>query len=142
MGSGALIFNPKGELLIVKPSYKNHWSIPGGVVDKNESPRKACLREVKEEVGIRLRRCTFALVDYGKAAGVKSENLQFIFWGGKLTKREIAQIKIDQVEIENFQFVKIKKAFLLVNPHLKKRMQYAVREINKGGIYLENGIKK
>lgn len=48
MGVGALFLNDKNEILIVKPSYKDHWSVPGGVVDENESPRQACIREVKK----------------------------------------------------------------------------------------------
>jgi len=29
---------------------KDHWSIPGGAVDDNESPKQACAREIKDEV--------------------------------------------------------------------------------------------
>ena len=44
MAAGALIFNNQEEILFVKPGYKDHWSIPGGVIEKNESPKAACLR--------------------------------------------------------------------------------------------------
>jgi 8-oxo-dGTP diphosphatase len=33
MASGALYFNNRGELLIVKPTYRAAWLIPGGVVE-------------------------------------------------------------------------------------------------------------
>jgi len=33
MGSGALFFDSAGRILIVKPSYKDVWEIPGGVVE-------------------------------------------------------------------------------------------------------------
>lgn len=33
IAAGVLFFDNKGELLIVKPSYKNHWSVPGGVIE-------------------------------------------------------------------------------------------------------------
>ncbi len=59
MASGVIFFNEAGEILIVKPSYKDHWSVPGGVIDKDESPRDAALREVKEEVGLDLKSCVF-----------------------------------------------------------------------------------
>lgn len=39
MACGVLIFNEKNELLIVKNSYKDYWSIPGGVIEENESPQ-------------------------------------------------------------------------------------------------------
>ena len=34
MGVGALFLSGKNDLLIVKPNYKDHWSIPGGVVEE------------------------------------------------------------------------------------------------------------
>jgi len=33
MGSGTLFFDSAGRILIVKPSYKDVWEIPGGVVE-------------------------------------------------------------------------------------------------------------
>ena len=49
-----LIENEQGELLIVKAGYKDHWSLPGGIVDAGESPLEAAVREVKEEVDIQV----------------------------------------------------------------------------------------
>src|SRR5438445_11922386 len=43
------------ELLMIlrkNPPFANHWSLPGGGVLKNETIRDACIREVKEEVGV------------------------------------------------------------------------------------------
>jgi len=37
----------------VRPDYKPHWEIPGGYVEPGEIPAEACMREVKEEFGIR-----------------------------------------------------------------------------------------
>ncbi|GAB4532071.1 MAG: hypothetical protein Tsb0014_16140 [Pleurocapsa sp.] len=44
MGAGCLLFNTEGKILIVKPTYKDAWNLPGGVVEANESPRNACIR--------------------------------------------------------------------------------------------------
>jgi 8-oxo-dGTP pyrophosphatase MutT (NUDIX family) len=53
--AGGIIFNEKGQLLIVKPTYHNRgWLIPGGVIEENESPSLACIREIKEEIGLDL----------------------------------------------------------------------------------------
>lgn len=37
MAVAALFFNERGEILILKPSYKEDWILPGGVVELNES---------------------------------------------------------------------------------------------------------
>ena len=54
MGSGALFLNEQGLLLLVNPTYKPQWEIPGGLVELNESPHTACIREVKEEIGLKI----------------------------------------------------------------------------------------
>ena len=51
--SGALIFDQRGRLLIANPTYKAHWTIPGGIMEADgETPWEACRREVREEVGL------------------------------------------------------------------------------------------
>ncbi|HEX8974548.1 MAG TPA: NUDIX domain-containing protein [Patescibacteria group bacterium] len=57
VGCGALIFNSKKEVLLMKRgrNAKNQvgwWSQPGGAVDFNEKAIVATKREIKEELGI------------------------------------------------------------------------------------------
>jgi len=142
IGAGALILNEQDEVLIVKQSYKDYWSIAGGVVDEGESPRVACIREVKEELGVELKNADFICLDYTNVIenGEKREHLQFIFFGGKLSKEEIAKIKIDNEEIIDFKFVSIKEAFLLLGEKLRKRLPKALAALNNNlPVYLENG---
>lgn len=44
----------RGRLLIIKNSYKRSYCMPGGMIDKQESPEQAAVRELREEVGIRV----------------------------------------------------------------------------------------
>jgi 8-oxo-dGTP pyrophosphatase MutT (NUDIX family) len=49
-----------GKLLLQKTSYSSqHWSLPGGGIDKNELPVLAAQRELAEEAGIKLDRVQF-----------------------------------------------------------------------------------
>lgn len=43
-----------GRLLLVHDSFKNAWTIPGGVVDADEDPKTAAVREAWEEAGMRV----------------------------------------------------------------------------------------
>ena len=53
VSAGALIYDRDGRLLILKPTYKSGWTIPGGVMEADgESPWEACQREVREETGL------------------------------------------------------------------------------------------
>lgn len=48
------IISDKQRILMVKARYKDEWTFPGGVIDPNESPLAAALREVHEETGLEL----------------------------------------------------------------------------------------
>lgn len=51
-GVRALIFNPRGEVLLQKQTVFGSWSLPHGCVDVGESVLDALKREVKEETGL------------------------------------------------------------------------------------------
>jgi len=112
VSSAALIFNSKDELLIVKPSYKDHWSLPGGISEKGETPWQTCLREVKEEIGITVSgKKDLACVSYSvfELSGEKREYIQFVFYWGVLPDKELRGIKVDGQEIINHKFVELGK---------------------------------
>jgi 8-oxo-dGTP pyrophosphatase MutT (NUDIX family) len=44
-----------GELLLVETSYRRSWGLPGGGIGRGETPRQAAVRELAEEVGLRVR---------------------------------------------------------------------------------------
>ena len=50
---GLMLFNPQGRIFVARridmPS--EAWQMPQGGIDKNEDPRRAALRELKEEIG-------------------------------------------------------------------------------------------
>ena len=50
---GLMLFNPAGRIFVARridmPS--EAWQMPQGGIDKKEKPRKAALRELKEEIG-------------------------------------------------------------------------------------------
>jgi ADP-ribose pyrophosphatase YjhB (NUDIX family) len=48
--AGGIVYNAKGELLLIKRQGK--WDLPKGKKDKGENEEQAALREVKEECGI------------------------------------------------------------------------------------------
>lgn len=140
IGAGVLLLNRRGELLIVKPTYKNHWSVPGGVVDENESPREAVIRETKEETGLKLSRCRLLSVDYKSADGFKGDGLQFVFYGGTLSPSQIKHIKLPAAELSEYRFLPVKEACRLVSSKLGRRILKSLGGALKRGkiLYLED----
>lgn len=138
MGAGALFFNERNELLILKQSYNDLWSIPGGIVDDHESPLQAVLREIKEEIGLTVQDVEFLGVNYVGHTLDRSENVQFIFYGGILDSHQISSIQIDNDEIVDFKFLPLKEALSLVNERLKIRIPKCIEMIGrKTGVYFE-----
>lgn len=55
-GAVGLVFSPEGKVLLVEHILhpRHPWGPPGGWVDANETPAESAIREVYEEVGLRV----------------------------------------------------------------------------------------
>ncbi|MEU8110709.1 NUDIX hydrolase [Micromonospora sp. NPDC048947] len=67
--AAAFITDPAGNVLLVKPTYRDHWAFPGGYVDEGEYPHDACAREIREELGISVVVSDLLVVDWAPPAG-------------------------------------------------------------------------
>lgn len=54
VGAVALVTDGEGRLLLVRPTYRPGWLPPGGFLGRHEVPREALVREVWEELGLRM----------------------------------------------------------------------------------------
>lgn len=104
--AGALIRDGAGNVLIVKPSYRDHWTLPGGICEFGEPPQAGCAREVAEEIGLNLPVGRLLSVDwqppqpvYGAAA---RPAVYFIFDCGTL--RALSGVRLQADELDDCQF--------------------------------------
>ncbi|WFE40084.1 NUDIX hydrolase [Micromonospora sp. WMMD998] len=67
--AAALITDPAGRVLLVKPTYRDHWAFPGGYVEEGEFPHDACGREVREELGLAVPVRELLVVDWAPPSG-------------------------------------------------------------------------
>ncbi|GHE98068.1 hypothetical protein GCM10018785_72940 [Streptomyces longispororuber] len=64
IGAVGIIRDYEGRVLLVDPSYKHGWILPGGGAHQGECPHAAVTREVREEVGLELYPRRLLVVDY------------------------------------------------------------------------------
>jgi 8-oxo-dGTP diphosphatase len=139
MGAGCLFFDEEGRVMLVKPTYKPTWEIPGGAVERNESPKQCCHREVLEELKLDRTIGDLLVVDYNMESGEKTESLMFIFHGGTLTVSDAESIQLNPDELSEFRFFNIETLPNDMVDILRNRVQMAVQQSTKGhGVYLEN----
>lgn len=138
MGAGALFLDEQGRLLLVNPTYKPQWEIPGGIVEQNESPRQACRREVYEEIGLTKSIERLLSISYAAANDKRTEGLMFIFWGGVLTPAEIATLRLPVTELSEYRFVTLAEALSLLTPTLGERVRRSLEILpTEQTLYLE-----
>lgn len=137
MAAAVMLFNDKQELLIVKPTYKQAWTIPGGTINLNESPRDGAIRETREEIGLEIGNISFICVDY--KVDKYGESLQFMFYGGVLNKDQINKVQLQAEELSEYKFVNVDDVINFLSPSLGKRTIKCLDALKDGkAIYLEN----
>ncbi len=133
-----MIFDKAGRLLILKPSYKAGWTIPGGQIEETgESPWQGCQRETFEECGLKVDHGRLACVDFLPPRPGRPGGVRFLFDCGSFSRRRLAGIDIGSDEIEEHRFAKLPEAAALLSGPLRRRVLAATG--NKHCVYLEQG---
>lgn len=137
MGSGAIMLDEAGRVLLVNPTYKPGWEVPGGVVELNESPAAACRREITEELGIDVEIGELMCVDYNAETPDYVESLMFLFQVPALTSQQVASIRLDTSELSEIRFCTLAEAHVLLPERIAQRVA-AVLNNDSTGCYFEN----
>jgi ADP-ribose pyrophosphatase YjhB (NUDIX family) len=136
--AGALIFDRGGRLLILKPTYKTGWTIPGGVMEADgETPWDACRREVREECGLEVRGGRLACVDFHPGRPGHPGGIRFLFDCGPADDADLAAITLQAEEISEHRLVPLGEALHLLRLPIRRRVRAATRE--RTCVYLEDG---
>ena len=134
ISAGVVYFNKIGQILLVKQTYSDYWTVPGGSADNLESPHECAAREVLEELGISLPVKQLLLIQYIKRDGLK-DYLHFIFYGGVITDKTIQKVVLQAEEIVEYGFFNMKQVRKLINPRNQKRIKYMMKAISEKRIY-------
>jgi len=141
MGAGLLVRDGSGRVLLVEPTYKPNWEIPGGAVDEGESPRECVVREVREELGLEVTPGRLLVLDYQHPEPDRTESMMFVFDGGVVDQAWADRIRVPPEELRGWRFVPPAEMGELASPRLCCRLDHALAAATSAGttLYLENG---
>jgi 8-oxo-dGTP diphosphatase len=127
MGSGALFLDAEGRVLLLRPTYKPYWEIPGGAIEVGESPRQACSRELREELGLNPELGRLLVFDWIPAEPPRPDGWMFVFDGGHLSEDVAAQIRLPADELSEWRFVAVDELESFLLDRMVRRIRHAHR---------------
>lgn len=140
VAAGVVFHDGYGRILMVEPVYKPGLEIPGGIVDENESPLQACVREVREELGIDPPIGDLLVVDWVPRHGIWPDGVMFVFDGGTLSPEQLGQVRLQAEELAAFKYLTIDEIEPRVRPSMARRLRACLDALAAGRpLYLDFG---
>jgi 8-oxo-dGTP diphosphatase len=137
--AAALLFDGGGRILLVKPTYREGWLLPGGVIEAGESPLAACLRECAEELGLRPAIDGLICVDWVPPRGDVDAVNVFVF-GGRVTDEQVRGIRLPADELSDYTLRAPGETAGLLPPLNERRLSRCLQAVAGGPFaYLEDG---
>jgi ADP-ribose pyrophosphatase YjhB (NUDIX family) len=133
-----LLRDGSGHILLVNPTYKPGWDLPGGMAEANEPPEEAVKRELQEELGCEITLHGLLVVDWVAPHGPWDDQVAFIFDGGSISPD--AALHPHDDELSEARFVTLYKARELVQDPMRRRLDAAMHALREGRpSYLRDG---
>ena len=136
--AGALIFDRAGRLLVLKPTYKSGWTIPGGQMEADgETPWEACRREVREESGLIVEGGRLVCVDFLRPRPDRPGGMRFLFACGEVDDATLGTIVVQEEEISEYRLEATTQALELLSGPVRRRVRAGIGATQT--VYLEDG---
>ena len=137
VSAGALLHDGDGRILILEPTYKSGWTIPGGQIEEDgESPWEGCRREVAEETGLEVATGRLVCVDFLRPRPGRPGGVRFLFDCG-VVEPAGRPLVLQEGEIADARWATPTEAHELLSGPVGRRVARAL--VATGTIYLENG---
>jgi ADP-ribose pyrophosphatase YjhB (NUDIX family) len=129
-----------GNVLLVQPTYRKAWGMPGGLVGRGEDPRDGVRREVREEVGVDVTLVGEPIVV------VDSEHrlVDFLFRGELADGVDPGDVRAASSEIDEVAWTPIERAAQMVGgpAWMAEKLELFDRMADGGLVVLDGGRKR
>jgi 8-oxo-dGTP diphosphatase len=132
IATDVIIRDHDDRLLLVNPTYKPDWGLPGGMAEANEAPIDAARRELWEELGLHVDIAALLCVDWVPPHGPWDDTVVFVFDGGILSPDAIAALRLSDDELSDFRFCTPHEAAELLRPYVWHRADTALAALRAG----------
>ena len=140
-GAAAALFTDRpGRVLLVKPNYRDYWSLPGGILEHGEPPHDGCAREVKEEIGLTITPGPLLVLAWAGPDGERPRPFVFfVFDGGEIAPG--TDIRLQAAELEDHRYVGAAELASYLPPLMEARVRAALTARAAGAaVYLPDGV--
>lgn len=132
VAADVLVRDDAGRILLVDPTYKPCWDLPGGMAEANESPRTAARRELAEELGLDLTIGRPLAIDWVGPHGPWDDQIVFVLDGGVLAPDVVRRLRVTDPELAGWEFVDIDEATNRLRDDIAARLRRAHYALQKG----------
>jgi 8-oxo-dGTP diphosphatase len=138
--AGGLISDGESRILILEPTYKSGWTIPGGQIEADgETPWEGCRREVAEETGLIVATGRLVCVDFLRPKAQRAGGLRFLFDCGVLEVAHRERIVLQASEISDYRWATPAEAEERLSGPVGRRVARALATPVGITVYLEDG---
>ncbi len=137
IGAGIVAVDDCLRVLLVEPTYKTNWEVPGGLVELGEPPRKAAARECREELGMDVVVGRLLVMDWVPPRHLPGDGLMLLYAAGPI---DTSQIILPPEELKSWLWCDREMMQERVHEFMFRRLEAALEAIFKGTVAeLENG---
>lgn len=137
VGAGVLMVDELGRVLLVEPTYKPGWEVPGGMAERDESPRAAARREVKEELGLDMEIGRLLVLDWVPPGRRPDDGLMLLYCCSKV---DASRIVLQSEELRSWRWCDAADVDSRTTPFMARRLRAGLAALENGMVVeLEDG---
>lgn len=137
IGAGIVAVDEHMRVLLVEPTYKTHWEVPGGLVELGEPPRMAAARECREELGFHVSIGRLLVMDWVPPRRLPDDGIMLLFAAGPL---DSSRIVLPPEELKSWEWCDRRRMQERLTDFMFRRVDAALTAISSNTVAeLENG---